>query len=97
MPIKDPRSYVQSKPLPISPQKGLKIQARSFEVYNPTDPSRSVVRSQNYLRRSAQLSSQGFRSVNYEPYHGIGDPFYLDHKKMILHALGQWEEVSIII
>jgi len=25
---------------------------------------------------------------------GIGDPFYLDEKKMIMHALGQWTEVG---
>ncbi|KAK7489376.1 hypothetical protein BaRGS_00019320 [Batillaria attramentaria] len=95
MPTKDkpdPKSYVQISPLPISSQKGLKIQARSIEVYNPTEPARDVVRKQNYQRRSAQMSSQGFRSANHRPYHGIGDPFYLDEKKLILHALGQWDE-----
>ncbi|KAL8561389.1 hypothetical protein ACOMHN_063316 [Nucella lapillus] len=93
MPTKDPRGYVRVLPLPISAQKGLKIQAQSIEVYNPTEPDRERVRSQNYVRRSAQMSGQGFRSANHRPYHGVGDPFYLDEKKMILHALGQWDEV----
>lgn len=91
MPARDPRSYISVTPLPIGPQKGLKIQARSIDVYNPTDPSRDEVRKLNFARRSAQLSGQGFQSANHKPYHGIGDPFYLDEKKLILHALGQWD------
>ncbi|XP_070209322.1 coiled-coil domain-containing protein 60-like [Littorina saxatilis] len=94
MPSRDPRSYISLTPLPIDTQKGLKIQARSIQVYNPTEPSRDRVRKQNYVRRSAQMSGQGFRSANHKPYHGIGDPFYLDEKKLILQALGQWDETQ---
>lgn len=38
------------------------------------------------------MSEQGFNALNYKPYKGIGDPFYLDEKKLILHSLGQWDE-----
>ena len=93
MPTKDPRTYVSVAPLPIGSQKGLKILARSIEVYNPAEPTRDHVRKENYIRRSNQISSMGFRSANHRPYHGIGDPFYLEEKKLILHALGQWDEV----
>lgn len=93
----DPRTYVQQIPLPVSSQKGLKIQARNIDVYNPTVPARNEVRVSNYIRRMQQMSQQGFKSVSYKPYQGIGDPFYLDEKKLILHALGQWNEVSIEI
>ncbi|KAL5013469.1 hypothetical protein ScPMuIL_007739 [Solemya velum] len=88
----DPRTYVQQIPLPVSSQKGLKIQARNIDVYNPTVPARNEVRVSNYIRRMQQMSQQGFKSVSYKPYQGIGDPFYLDEKKLILHALGQWNE-----
>ena len=47
----------------------------------------------NYNRRRNQMATMGFQSLSYKPYVGIGDPFYLDHKKLILHALGQWDEV----
>ena len=87
-------SFVESVPLPIPSQKGLKIQARSAVVYNPALPSRDEVRKENYARRLQQTLQQGFSSVNFKPYKGIGDPFYLDQKKLILHALGQWQEVS---
>lgn len=43
------------------------------------------------------MSNMGFRSASHKPYVGIGDPFYLDERKMILHALGQWTEVSDIL
>ena len=88
-------SFVESVPLPIASQKGLKIQARSEVVYNPAFPSRNEVRRENYSRRRQQVMQQGFSSVNFKPYKGIGDPFYLDQKKLILHALGQWEDVSV--
>ena len=39
------------------------------------------------------MATMGFQSLSHKPYVGIGDPFYLDHKKLILHALGQWDEV----
>ncbi|KAI0207680.1 hypothetical protein LSAT2_007661 [Lamellibrachia satsuma] len=85
-------SFVEPVPLPIPSQKGLKIQARSAVVYNPALPSRDDVRRENYSRRLQQSQQQGFSSVNFKPYKGIGDPFYLDQKKLILHALGQWQE-----
>ena len=93
----DPRQFVRSVPLPIPSQKGIKIQARSEEVYNPTIPTRDEVRRINYARRQAQLTQQGFRSLIHKPYQGIGDPFYLDQKKLILHALGQWQEVHKVL
>ncbi|GFS21246.1 coiled-coil domain-containing protein 60-like [Elysia marginata] len=39
-----------------------------------------------------QVVVLGFNALNYKPYKGIGDPFYLDEKKLILHSLGQWDE-----
>ncbi|ESP03396.1 hypothetical protein LOTGIDRAFT_237703 [Lottia gigantea] len=92
MPTKDPRAYVNRQPLPIASQKGLKLQARCDTVYNPIHPSRDIVRSANYRRRQEQLVTQGFNALNYRPYVGIGDPFYLDEKRLVLSALGQWEE-----
>ena len=64
-------------------------------VYNPSLPTREVVRQENYKRRQEQISHQGFKSVNYKPYQGLGDPFYLDYKRLILQTLGQWDEVSV--
>ena len=89
----EPRSYVKSVPLPIPSHKGIRIQARSDAIYNPTLPSRQEIRVENYQRRQQQQKHQGFQSVNYERYKGIGDPIYLDPKKLILNALGQWDEV----
>ena len=67
--------------------------ARDTLNFNPELPSREDVRKNNYNRRQTQMSLMGFQSLNHKPYVGIGDPFYLDEKKMILHALGQWNEV----
>ena len=92
--MKDPRTYIKPVPLPAPPTTGLKIQARSEHVFNPTLPTRDDVRKDHYQRRLVQMTQQGFRSLIHKPYQGIGDPFYLDQKKLILHALGQWEEVS---
>ena len=41
------------------------------------------------------MNEEGFHSPSHKPYQGIGDPFYLDQKALILHALGQWDEVSV--
>ncbi|XP_012938416.1 uncharacterized protein LOC106011861 [Aplysia californica] len=92
MPSRDPRLYVKAVPLPIDSQKGLKLQARSAQVYNPTSPTRDEVRQWNYNRRLQQRTDQGFYAHNFRPYKGLGDPFYLEEKKLILHALGQWDE-----
>ncbi|XP_041361480.1 coiled-coil domain-containing protein 60-like isoform X2 [Gigantopelta aegis] len=78
MPSRDPRSYVRVLPLP----------APSDKFQAPSHASSKT----NYQRRQEQISSQGFWSVNHKPYRGIGDPFYLDEKKLILHSLGQWDE-----
>ncbi|XP_053383271.1 uncharacterized protein LOC123540234 isoform X2 [Mercenaria mercenaria] len=89
---KDPKSYVRPVPLPIPSCKGVKLLARDVIHFNPENPSREEVRKNNYFRRQDQLSNMGFRSASHKPYIGIGDPFYLDERKMILHALGQWTE-----
>ena len=91
---RDPRNYIRAQTLPIPPQKGIKIQARGDVVYNPTEPGRNEVRKDNYRRRQLQMTEHGFKSPNNKPYQGIGDPFYLDQKRLILHALGQWQEVG---
>ena len=88
------RRHIKLVPLPISGQKGIKIQARCDTVYNPTEPSRDVVRKDNYHRRQQQVLNQGFRSVNFRPYQGIGDPFYLEERELALRALGQWDGVN---
>ncbi|CAL1528092.1 unnamed protein product [Lymnaea stagnalis] len=92
MPSRDPRTYVRAVPLPIPSQKGLRLQARSDMVYNPCSPTRDQVRKWNYDRRRQQMTDQGFYAHNYEPYKGLGDPVYLDERKMVLNALGQWDE-----
>jgi len=91
---KDPKSYVRPVPLPIPACTGIKLLARDTFNFNPEFPSREDVRKNNYNRRLNQMSAMGFRSANHKPYMGIGDPFYLDEKKMIMHALGQWTEVG---
>lgn len=91
--VRDPRTYVRQEPLPVYIPNGVKVQARTLKVFNPAIPSRNDMRSANIRRRHSQMTSQGFRSVNFKPYHGIGDPFYLDQQQLILHALGQLEEV----
>ena len=65
-----------------------------FQVYSATIPTRDEVRRENYFRRNDQLTTQGFSAYAHIPYRGIGDPFYLDERKLILHALGQWHDVS---
>ncbi|KAH3897211.1 hypothetical protein DPMN_021397, partial [Dreissena polymorpha] len=88
----DPRSYVKPVPLPIPACKGLRLLARDTIHFNPEFPTREDVRKSNYKRRQFQMACTGFKAANHKPYIGIGDPFYLDQKKMILHALGQWSE-----
>lgn len=89
---KDPRNYIRPVPLPIPSCKGVRLLARDTINFNPENPSREEVRKNNYNRRLNQMSNMGFRSASHKPYIGIGDPFYLDERKMILHALGQWTE-----
>jgi hypothetical protein len=89
MKLANPRDFVKSIPIPVPIDKGIKIQARCFNVYNTTVPERSIVRKENYDRRQRQINSMGFSSQVNQPYKILGEPLYLDQKKVILHALGQ--------
>lgn len=91
----DPKTYVRQVPIPVTSHKGIRIQARSHTNYNATIPTRDEVRRENYNRRQMQMSHQGFQSAKNRPYKGIGDPFYLEPKKLVLHALGQWDNVLV--
>lgn len=91
--LPDTRTFLKPVPLPFPSHKGVKIQARSFHVYNATIPLRDDVRKENYTRRRDQIASMGFRTPMNVPYKVIGDPLYLDHKKIILHGLGQFSVV----
>ncbi|XP_063820379.1 coiled-coil domain-containing protein 60 isoform X3 [Pseudophryne corroboree] len=90
----EPRSYVVIKPLPITSQKGLKIQSRSPNHYNCWVPCREEVFRANYFRRQRQLAQQGYSSPNYKPYQELGHPLFLEAKKLILHSLGQDDQDS---
>ncbi|XP_077318206.1 coiled-coil domain-containing protein 60 isoform X2 [Lithobates pipiens] len=87
----DPRSYMVIQPLPIPSQKGLKIQARSATHYNCWVPCRDEIFRDNYYRRQRQLSQQGYNSPNYKPFEELGQPLFLEVKKLILQSLGQDE------
>ncbi|XP_006640369.3 coiled-coil domain-containing protein 60 [Lepisosteus oculatus] len=89
----DPRNFVIIKPLPISPPAGIKLQARSSTVFNPCEPNREQVFRENYRRRQKQLTRQGYRAVNWRPYEEIGEPLVLEPKRLILHSLGQPEQI----
>ncbi|XP_072921547.1 coiled-coil domain-containing protein 60-like [Hemitrygon akajei] len=93
--VLDPRSFVAIKPLPFSPAKGLKVQARSLTVYRPCEPSREQLFRENYRRRQKQLSQQGYRSVIWKPYQAIGQPLHLGQRGLILHSLGQLDQTMI--
>ena len=87
--VPNPREFVKSAPLPLSSHKGVKIQARSFDVYNACLPVRDEIRKDNYERRAEQMTSRGFVSAINRPYKVIGEPLYLDQKQVILFGLGQ--------
>ncbi|XP_073481579.1 coiled-coil domain-containing protein 60 [Aquarana catesbeiana] len=87
----DPRSYMVIQPLPIPSQKGLKIQARSATHYNCWVPCRDEIFRDSYYRRQRQLSQQGYNSPNYKPFEELGQPLFLEVKKLILQSLGQDE------
>lgn len=89
----DPRSYMVIQPLPIPSQKGLKIQARSATHYNCWVPCRDEIFRDSYYRRQRQLSQQGYNSPNYKPFEELGQPLFLEVKKLILQSLGQDELV----
>ncbi|XP_053329431.1 coiled-coil domain-containing protein 60 [Spea bombifrons] len=90
----DPRNYVVIKPLSISSQKGVKIQARSPTLFKCWEPSREEVFEAHYHRRQKQLTQQGYYCPNYTPYEDLGHPLFLEAKKLILHSLGQDESDS---
>ncbi|XP_033108401.1 coiled-coil domain-containing protein 60-like isoform X2 [Anneissia japonica] len=89
---RDPRTYIEQKPLPIKSDLGKHILARSETHYNCAEPTRETVFRQNFARRQKQRKEQGYNSVDYEPYKLLGEPLYLNEKKLILHALGQLDE-----
>ncbi|MGH0176396.1 UNVERIFIED_CONTAM: hypothetical protein FKN15_073644 [Acipenser sinensis] len=90
----EPRSFIIIRPLPISPPKGQKLQARSDTVYSAWEPCREHVFRENYHRRQKQLGQQGYWTASGRLYQEIGEPLYLDPKKLILHSLGQQDQVS---
>jgi hypothetical protein len=98
--LPNPRDFVKSMPIPVPVDrvdKGIKIQARCFNVYNTAVPERSIVRKENYDRRQKQINSMGFSSQINQPYKILGEPLYLDQRKVILHALGQLVTVKLIM
>ena len=89
--IADPRTFIKPIPLQLPSHKGVKIQARSFNVYNATIPLRDEIRKENYNRRKDQLSSMGFKTPVNLPYKVLGEPLFLNYKSAALHAVGQYE------
>ena len=87
--LPDPKAIVKPIPLPYSSHKGVKIQARTLDVYNACLPLRDEVRHQNYTRRMDQITNMGFQTPNNIPYKIVGDPLYLEQTDIILHGLGQ--------
>lgn len=92
--LPDPKTFIKPVELPFASHKGVKIQARSFNVYNASLPKRDEIRKENYTRRLDQMSSQGFKTPINVPYRVLGDPLYLDHKRIILYGLGQHDELE---
>ncbi|XP_060085387.1 coiled-coil domain-containing protein 60-like [Ylistrum balloti] len=90
--LQDPRSYIKAQRLPLPSHVGAKIETRGTSNYRAASPMRIEVRNDNYFRRLQQMKTMGFNAVKHEAYIGIGDPFYLDERKLILNALGQMEE-----
>ncbi len=87
--LPNPREFVKSAPIPLPSHRGIKIQARNFNVYNASLPDRNDVRKDNYSRRLQQMTSMGFSTPINKPYKVIGDPLYLEQKQIILNGLGQ--------
>ncbi|XP_071803913.1 uncharacterized protein [Asterias amurensis] len=88
---RDPRSYIQPIPLALPSNQGEQILARSDTQYktNRTSTTNDEIFKANYARRLHQIGEQGYRSVNHKPYQLLGEPLYLEEKKLILHSLGQ--------
>ena len=89
----EPRTLIKQVPLPIPSHRGIAIQTRSETVYKAAVPTRDEIRRDNYERRRKQLSQQGFHSPVNEPYQAVGTPVCLETKKLLLHSLGQSDEV----
>ena len=89
----DPRALIKQVPLPVSSHQGISIQARNGTVYSASVPTRDEIRRDNYARRRMQLTQQGFQTPINEPYQAIGTPICLETKKLLLHSLGQSDEV----
>jgi hypothetical protein len=87
--LPDPKTFVKSAPLPLSSHHGVKIQARTLDVYNAYLPVRDDIRKENYSRRKEQMSSMGFQTPKNVPYKIVGEPLFLDQKEIILYGLGQ--------
>uniref|UniRef100_A0A1I8FXE0 Uncharacterized protein n=1 Tax=Macrostomum lignano TaxID=282301 RepID=A0A1I8FXE0_9PLAT len=87
----DVRNFVRPAPLPLQSHVGVKMRARTAQLYDPSEPTRDQVRHQNYSRRYRQLSSQGFRTPAWKPYECIGEEVCLDDRQLILSTLGQKE------
>lgn len=87
--LPDPKSIVKPIGLPYSSHKGVKIQARTLEIYNAYLPLREEIRQDNYARRLDQINHMGFQTPNNVPYRIIGSPLYLEQADIILNGLGQ--------
>ncbi|XP_019907767.3 coiled-coil domain-containing protein 60 isoform X2 [Esox lucius] len=85
----DPRQFVIIKPLSILKPSGEKILARSSTVWAACHPTREQVFWDNYYRRQRQLSRQGYRAAPWRPYEEVGQPLYLEPKRLVLESLGQ--------
>ena len=90
--LPDPKSIVKPIPLPYQSHKGVKIQARTLEVYNAYLPQRDEVRHTNYARRLDQMNSKGFQTPKNVPYRIVGAPLYLEQADIILNGLGQLQQ-----
>ncbi|XP_071810799.1 coiled-coil domain-containing protein 60-like isoform X1 [Apostichopus japonicus] len=93
--ISDLRSFISPSPLPIKSHQGLKITARSENHYDCAVPSRQEVAQQNYVRRTKQLTEEGYQAPNYKPYQLLGEPLILEDRHLILYALGQLNEKNV--
>lgn len=92
----DPRHFVIIKPLPILKPTGEMLQARSRTVWSACQSTREQVFWDNYHRRQWQLSRQGYRAAPWRPYEEVGQPLYLETKRLILESLGQPVEEVIV-
>ena len=88
--LPDPKTFVKPLPIPLASHQGVKIQARTLDVYNAYFPVRDEVRKENYTRRQQQITGMGFQTPSGTPYKVVGNPLFLEQKEIILHGLGQF-------